>query len=142
MGTDMGYRDDFYVADNIFGYTGELQDYPTVYFRSDEQHGDEHGRITQDHDNENNIGRDVVKTNRGYSIFDEYFVLDEESGEGEWRSVEYEEFAGHAAFTKRHKSRGLLEFVDATTTTGDRHLLSQSIWRYTELKKNRRRRSI
>jgi hypothetical protein len=141
MGTNMGYRDDFYVAYNIFGYTGEIQDYPTVYFFTDDQHGNEHGRITQDHDNINNIGRDVVKTNIGYSIYDEYFV-NEETGEGEWRTVEYEEFAGNRAFRKRHKSRGLLEFVNATTTVADRALLSQSIWRYTELKKNRRRHSI
>jgi hypothetical protein len=136
MGTDMGYRDDFYVAQNIVGYTGDIGENPTVYFSSDKQHGNVHGRITQDHKNKDNIGRDVVKTNEGYSIWNET------DDEGKARTVEYQKDMDHPAFDKRHRSRGELVLIDATTTAADRALLSQSIWRYTELKTNRRRNSV
>jgi hypothetical protein len=132
MGTAMGYRDDFYVVENMSGYTGDIHDNPTVYFYSYE----EHGRITQDHHRKDNIGRDVVKTNTGHSIEKVY------DDKGVLRSVFYERFEGYRVFDIRHRSRGQLVWISETTTAGDWALLSQSIWRYTELKKNRRRISV
>jgi hypothetical protein len=132
----MGYRDDFYKSENIVGYTGDIHANPTVYFSSDEQHGNVHGRITQDHKNKDNIGRDVVKTNEGYSIWDET------DDAGNVRTVEHQADPAHPAFDKRHRSRGELILVDATTTVTDRAILSQSIWRFPELKTNRRRNSM
>jgi hypothetical protein len=60
----MGYRDDFYVQANITGYTGDVNTNPTVYFKN----GNDFGRITQDHPNPDNIGRNVVRTRNDYSI--------------------------------------------------------------------------
>jgi hypothetical protein len=142
MGTGMGYRDDFYVAPNIYGYTGDIERNPTVYFQTD----DEHGRITQDHSRRGNIGRDVVKGNEGYSIWDE---LDDK---GKLRTVEYEAYVkddsttfDSTTFDRVHRSRGALVLLSDTTDDAARvilsSILSQSIWRYTELKKNRRRKS-
>ena len=58
------YEDDFYVKANITGYTGNLNINPTVYFKS----GNKFGRITQDHPNKDNIGRNVVRTVLDYTI--------------------------------------------------------------------------
>ena len=52
----MGYRDDFFIASNIVGYTGDLQDNPTVYFETDE----EQAHITQAHKKADNVGRGAV----------------------------------------------------------------------------------
>lgn len=60
----MGYEDSFYTKTNITGYTGDLNDNPTVYF----QNGTRFGRITQDHSNPNNIGRNLVRDKADYSI--------------------------------------------------------------------------
>ena len=134
----MGYRDDFYVAPNMYGYTGDIDDNPTVYFKT----ATEHGRITQDHPRRGNIGRDVVKGNEGYSIGN---VTDDN---GVLRSVEYDEYVEYdrATFDRMHRSRGPLVLLSDTTDDAARvilsSILSQSIWRYTELKKNRRRKSV
>jgi hypothetical protein len=132
MGTDMTYRDDFYIAPNMYGYTGDLHENPTVYFVT----ATEHGRITQYHPREANIGRDVVKTTTGYSIGN---LPD---ANGVLKCIEYEVCEEHAAFDTMHRSRGPLVLIGPTTSDGDRALLSQSIWRHTELKKNRRRKSV
>jgi hypothetical protein len=123
-GTDMGYRDNFFVVPNMYGYTGNINENPTVYFMSQT----EHGRITQYHPREANVGRDVVKTNEGYSIVNQ---LDDD---GVMKCMEFE------GEYRAHKSRGRLVLI-SETTTDDQALLSQSIWRHTELKKNRRRKS-
>ena len=60
----MGYRDDFYVIENVIGFTGNIQDNPTVYFMSDK----EAGHITQVHDNKKNIGRGMVLATDDYSM--------------------------------------------------------------------------
>jgi len=60
----MGYRDDFYVAANVIGYSGTLRDFPSVYFQS----GTEYGHITQKHDISQNVGRGTVRPSKGYSI--------------------------------------------------------------------------
>ncbi len=63
----MGYRDDFYTTGNVIGYTGKISEKPTVYFESDS----EYGRITQDHPNKNNIGRNKVRSKEGHSMANE-----------------------------------------------------------------------
>ncbi|MBQ4822433.1 hypothetical protein [Aquimarina sp. MMG016] len=80
------YRDDFFTAENIIGYTGELGMNPTVYFRD----GDYFGRITQDHGHADNIGRNIVRFAPDYKI-----VNDISSGSA------YEYYDG----AYRHKSR-------------------------------------
>ena len=55
----MPYRPDFYIPENIVGYTGDLHNDPTVYFET----YTEHGRITQAHHNVDNIGRNEVRQN-------------------------------------------------------------------------------
>jgi hypothetical protein len=124
MGTDMTYRDDFYVVGNMYGYTGQVNDNPTVYFVS----ATEHGRITQNHPRTENIGRDVVKTNAGYDI------RNQRDDDGVLKCMEFE------GEYRVHKSRGPLVLI-SQTTDADRAILAQSIWRHTELKKNRRRKS-
>ncbi len=56
-----GYRDDFYVPENIIGYTGELGKSATVYFEKQEGDTITFGRITQDHLNKENEGREMVR---------------------------------------------------------------------------------
>jgi hypothetical protein len=63
----MGYRDDFYMVQNIIGYSGNLHSFPTVYF----QNGNEYGHITQKHDIPQNVGRMAVKQ------CDDYFIGNE-----------------------------------------------------------------
>jgi hypothetical protein len=60
----MSYRGDFYIPENIIGYTGFLASKPTVYF----QRQFEFGRITQDHKNVDNVGRNRVRNDPSYTI--------------------------------------------------------------------------
>jgi hypothetical protein len=65
----MGYRDDFYIKENIIGYTGELYENPTVYFLKKHPNGKyEFGHITQDHQLYDNIGREKVKYSSTYWV--------------------------------------------------------------------------
>ncbi|MBI5056709.1 MAG: hypothetical protein HZB61_08855 [Nitrospirae bacterium] len=61
------YRDDFYIAQNITGYSGNITSNPTVYFRREH----EFGRITQEHDDKTNIGRNKVRIASDYKIYNE-----------------------------------------------------------------------
>ena len=58
----MAYAADFYVPDNIIGYTGVLSKNPTVYFLS----ATHYGHITQVHDVWENVGRETVLSNQKY----------------------------------------------------------------------------
>ncbi|MBB1268164.1 hypothetical protein [Shewanella sp. SR44-3] len=60
----MPYETDFYVKSNIIGYTGDLNNNPTVYFKN----GNKFGRITQDHGHQDNIGRNKVREYADYDI--------------------------------------------------------------------------
>ena len=78
----MGYRDDFYMVQNIIGYTGKLNDFPTVYFIK----GDEYGHITQKHGDSQNVGRMEVMKSKNYSIGNETVhgalkLVEKENGE-------------------------------------------------------------
>jgi hypothetical protein len=59
----MSYRDDLYCAENLIGYTGTLNDFPTVYFHKPST--GEFGHITQRHPIVENVGREVVQTAAG-----------------------------------------------------------------------------
>jgi len=59
--TMSGYRDDFYVPENIIGYTGKLGENPTIYFEKREDGKVTFGRITQQHGNPKNVGREMIR---------------------------------------------------------------------------------
>jgi hypothetical protein len=79
----------------------------------------EYGRITQDHEHKNNIGRNKVRNRNA----DGYIIRNEGPVAVELR---------HGRIV--HESRGLLVLI-SETTAGDRAILSQSIWTYKFLKK-------
>lgn len=109
----MSYRDDFYIKDNIIGYTGDILNNPTVYFKKVDGTGQiEFGRITQEHDDESNVGRNVVRTARDYAITNV-----------NGKAQEY--YNGKV----RHFSRG--PFTEANQTNA---ALVSAISRFTELK--------
>lgn len=79
----MAYRDDFYCAENILGYTGDLtkETTITVYFADagganpklqtvdgQQKVVVQFGHITQVHDNAANVGREAVREAYSYSI--------------------------------------------------------------------------
>lgn len=60
----MGYRGDFYIRQNIIGYTGNINHNPTIYF----QDGTSFGHITQEHAVRQNVGREEVRQAQDYEI--------------------------------------------------------------------------
>ncbi len=58
----MAYAPDFYIPENIIGYTGVLNKNPTVYFLS----ATHYGHITQVHDEWRNVGRETIASNARY----------------------------------------------------------------------------
>lgn len=60
--TIVAYAADFYIPENIIGYTGVLSKNPTVYFLSRSHYG----HITQVHDNWKNVGREPIRSNEKY----------------------------------------------------------------------------
>jgi len=65
----MPYRADFYIPENIIGYTGRIDDNPTVYFMTGPAHGpNEYGHITQAHQIGPNEGREEVQRSTQYEI--------------------------------------------------------------------------
>ena len=80
----MGYMDSFYKAENIIGYTGDINNNPTVYFYAQspgvdgmpktKKVGDSekilflNGHITQAHGEPTNVGREVVFESWSYSL--------------------------------------------------------------------------
>lgn len=113
----MGYRDDFYIVSNIIGYTGKVNKKPTVYFMTE----DEYGRITQDHKNVNNIGRNKVRSREGYTF-------ENEDVDGKVKMVE------RRNGQKYHTSRNPFVRVDHDKDEMTVALLAQSIKDFTEIK--------
>ncbi|MEM7212430.1 MAG: hypothetical protein AAF479_11145 [Pseudomonadota bacterium] len=126
----MGYRDDFFKADHIIGYTGKIDKLPTVYFRREVENGFEFGRITQHYpDDKTNVGRGVVRIARDYKIYNfqvkESFLL--LFSKTVTHSFEYYEK------NVRHESRSA--FVGADDfKQNDINLLTQSIVKFTTIK--------
>jgi hypothetical protein len=58
------YEPDFYIPENIIGYTGVLSKNPTVYFLSKTHYG----HITQVHEDWTNVGREVICLNTQYAF--------------------------------------------------------------------------
>ncbi len=113
----MGYEDHFYVRRNIMGYTGQLLEDPTVYFITQ----NEHGRITQKHQNEGNIGRSLVKSRQGYTFENKHIG-------GKLRLVEY--LNGR----QFHTSRNELILIDPTPSDNTLDILERAIARFPDLK--------
>ncbi len=113
----MGYRDDFYKAENMIGYSGDLHSFPTVYFQS----GQEFGHITQKHDTSQNVGRGSVGSHAEYSIGNE-------TVDGVLKLVE--KIGNRRPF---HVSRSTLTRVEGMTFD-DQSIILQAIWKYTDEK--------
>jgi hypothetical protein len=58
------YEESFYQKGNIIGYTGNINLKPTIYFQKDTKFG----RITQEHPDSTNVGRNKVRTAADYKI--------------------------------------------------------------------------
>ena len=108
----MGYRDDFYVVENVIGYSGKLDKFPTVYFQT----ATEAGHITQKHDASQNVGRQETFSSAGY-------VIENRKVNGETRLVESLNGKGF------HVSRGVFTPV-AGLSDGDKAILYQAIRNY------------
>lgn len=112
----MAYCNYLYNARNIIGYTGKVDDSPTVYF----QLGRAYGHITQDHPTPINIGREEVAIHAGYHI-DNYQI------DGAYHSVEWEGrepiHMSRTAFVRR-------EFFNP----GDILTLSIALYRFPDIK--------
>ncbi|HUO23133.1 MAG TPA: hypothetical protein VMU59_11510 [Caulobacteraceae bacterium] len=106
----MGYRDDFYIVDNIIGYSGSLSDFPSVYFQTK----GEFGHITQKHPSSQNVGRSIVQHAAGYKI--ENVMV-----KGQLKLLES---MNGAVF---HESRSTLKRV-AELSAADKAIVAQSIW--------------
>jgi hypothetical protein len=112
----MGYEDEFYRAENIIGYTGDINNKPTVYFQTTSQYG----RITQAHPKVDNIGRNKVRS----IAADNYTWKNVDvPGKGK-RMVEYRNGQ------KFHTSRNF--FIEVTDETRD--LLAAAITTYENAK--------
>ncbi|WP_172328023.1 hypothetical protein [Mangrovicoccus sp. HB161399] len=122
----MGYRDDFYIADNIVGYTGLPSASPSVYFRK----GTTFGRITQVHDLRTNIGRAVVRDKADYRL---------ENGPHRGKEVCLEFYDG----AYQHPSRNPIVFLrDMRTKYHDAvlPLLAQAITAFPDIRERHRNR--
>ncbi len=108
----MSYRGDFYTPENIIGYTGNVNNNPTVYF----QNGTSFGHITQAHDLGPNVGREEVRQAQDYEI----------------RNVngKTQEWAGGRCI---HPSRNAFISV-ANIDAASKYLLSTAISKFTEKK--------
>lgn len=142
----MGYRDDFYVTENIIGYTGTLTEHPTVYFLLmdglTEVGGRTHvkcyfGHITQKHDNEENVGREPVRQSYSYSIHNVTKNGEERAeecvyGRQELRSNHLGGKTTSDGHERFHTSRNRFEKV----TAGNKELLAAAIDANQVMKKN------
>lgn len=114
----MGYRDDFYVSDNIIGYTGDILAEASVYFQKNAGGNRSFGRITQDHDHKLNIGRNTVRTTTDY-------VIENRNIGGEQRCIEF--YDGDVQHTSRNA------FVSSADLSAlQKSVLERSIYNFTE----------
>lgn len=114
----MGYRDDFFIVQNIIGYTGPLHELPSVYFRTKL----EYGHITQVHPHSFNWGRTEVKTDPDWKITNEC------PGPDKCRDAPHSKRSHEINGQGRafHRSRDL--FVEVTSQE-ERAILAQAIYR-------------
>jgi hypothetical protein len=119
----MGYRDDFYIVDNIIGYTGRVNRSPTVYFLC----GQESGHITQYHSNDANCGRETVHSDP------HYYHQNDPNPLLSNRITFHEKWPSLGHHGRVHWSRNPMIFL-ANINADDLAVLSQAIWLYTEKK--------
>lgn len=119
----MAYEADFYIPENIVGYTGVIGEKPTVYFKRVEGDGTKSfGHITQNwfdgefgESNSPNVGREVVRNAADYTIANVAGTLREQ--------------APSINFT--HTSRSMVNILDAATKAATRYNLGLAISRFT-----------
>jgi len=131
----MTYRPDFYTAENIVGYTGDLHNDPTVYFET----YTEHGRITQFHHKWDNVGRNEVRQNLLFVLEGQECTLYRfQSGNLESVGVLQEFYATHdeemILDDFYHESRNLLVLAGAQEIP----ILAAAIDLHTQLKRKSR----
>ena len=127
----MGYRDDFYDAYNIIGYTGSLHEKPTVYFK----YGKEFGHIMQSHTAQYNVGREEVQEEFGGLKY----VIENVTKNGEEVAIErlVNPATGKTEF-EFHSSRS--KFIDTShANVAVFAILAQSIEKFTAKKTKTRR---
>lgn len=125
----MGYRDDFFILENIVGITGPVNELPSVYFRN--RRG-EFGHITQVHNSSYNWGRTHVRTDPGWQIVN---MCPPQCGCG--RSGSHEIDGRGRVF---HVSRSIFVPV-ASLSNSDLHVAAESIHRCPYMKTDPRTRT-
>lgn len=111
----MGYRDDFYCVENMIGYTGDVHNFPTVYFLKSVTGGSFYGHITQKHDMPGNVGRMEVNSQP-----DPAYTIGNERVRGVLKLVE----RGNGW---QHESRSTLKTL-GDMSANDAALCAQAIW--------------
>ena len=102
----MAYRSDFYIPENIIGYTGTIDNKPTVYFLKVDGTQKSYGHITQRHDVGHNVGREKVTTSQNYQYGNITY-------QGDFALVEYD--PDNNFF---HKSRSILIYASTLKSAG------------------------
>ena len=117
----MGYQDEFYITENITGYTGELHNDASVYFQRGDGAGKIiFGRITQNHDHRLNIGRNTVRIAADY-------VIENRIVEGVEKCIEF--YGGSIRHNSRHRYVNV-----AGLSSLQKAVLERSIYNFTESK--------
>lgn len=119
----MAFEAEFYIPENIIGYTGDIDQKPTVYFKRIEGNGTiTFGHITQNwfdgefgKSNSPNVGREVLRNADDYTI---------ENINGSML-----EQAPSIGF--RHQSRSMIVLLDPATKAKTRYKLGLAIANFT-----------
>lgn len=131
------YRPDFYVRENMIGYTGELHNAPTIYFKS----ATEYGHITQAHKLASNVGREMIgmltisdgRRRFDYTLRNTRMKL-RKGGPIEEHAIEQYIEATSGAYINIHLSRN--KFVDIKRKNVKAvDMMAQAIWRHPSLKR-------
>ena len=152
----MGYRDDFYCADNILGYTGDIKKDTTitVYFadagglnpklqtvNGKQKVVVQFGHITQVHDIAANVGREAVREAYSYSISNVMYEGAEHAQECVYGEQELNKIGLQGYDTEPGKSRDE-QHLDwhisrnrfESVTSGNRALLAGALKRHQDKK--------
>lgn len=138
----MSYEDTFYTVENIIGYSGPLYDHPTVYFRDGAgvgraRNGTRSGHITQLHEIQENIGRETVLDDVGYSIDNVVCNVHTTAPDLFQQTTCYEIWPNHQAYDGSpldHWSRTPIKFLDAQPNPHALAVLSQAIYLFPDEK--------
>ncbi len=138
----MAYEDTFYVVENIIGYSGPLYDHPTVYFRDgsgvgQSRNGSRSGHITQLHEIKENIGREHVMDDAGYTIENVVCPWDTEPPNLKGTVTCYEKWPHYRnpdGSVADHISRTPIKFLDSRPNKHVLAVLSQAIYLFPDEK--------